>query len=508
MIRFSYILRFIVFLFALCVLFSYRFFASGHLYFNLYSLLLIESICLFIFYTSGKFSTRFPLIILFNFLIILFVVSRIFVLILKPDEFVGYGSLNSEMMNSTLLFIFLGIMASTFGVKFGCSIKNRFSVNSRNLDDRGMPVPASVVKFLVAVFLLTIAFQMLNYYMKGYAGATGSGETLSFFWRYPARLLNPIVMIMVLFAAYIVYGHEKPHKWAKHRIVFCAVLLVLFLLAQASRSGLFEIAILFLVFNIAQKGNFRIRLSLGKMILILLAVPFSMITYVYASSLRVLQWSHGDTSLNSYIANYSATIDMMKEMSVFDIMSPISYRLNSLRQIVCVMHGENMGLNDISHMVNVKTTLLSSLDRMVPGNLFEGIMISEYAFGFMYRPEGIIASVAGDSVNYVGYEWNVFGISYQLFGYFGGIVFIFLVSALFGYLINFCIRKRGLWGYSFGILGVYSYYMWITNYGIDNLIDKIWSMSITMTFFLICIEIIRELPRYFKVRGAIQPPHI
>lgn len=506
MIRFSYILRFIVFLFALCTLFSYYFLVNEHPYYDTYSLLLIELICLFIFYTSGKYSTRFPLIILFNFLIILFVLSRTFVLLLIPEAFWEYSNMNSEMMNSTLLFIFLGIMASTFGVKFGYSIKNRFSVDTRNFNGQDMFISASLVKLLGVIFFLIVVFQMLNYYIMGYSGATGSGERLSFFWRYPARLFNPIIMIMVLFATYIVYSHKRPHKWAKYMIVFCAFFLVFFFLAQGSRSGLFEVVILYLVFNIAHKGNFKVRLSMGRLLLVLLSVPLSIITYIYASSLRVFQWEYGDISLNSFIENYSVMINTMEEISLPDIVSTISYRLNSLRPIFCVMHGKNLGMYDISNMVNLKTTLLSSLDRMVPGKLFEGIIPSEYAFGFMFRPGGVIANVTGDSINYVGYEWNAFGISYQIFGYWGGIVFIFLMSVLFGYLTNFLLRKHNLWGYSYGILCVYSYYMWTANVGIDNLVDRTWSSFITMTFFLFCVEIFRELPRLPKGRNAIPSP--
>ncbi len=245
---------------------------------------------------------------------------------------------------------------------------------------------------------------------------------------------------------------------------------------------------------------------MGKTILILLSVPLSIISYIYASSLRVFQWEYSDISLNSFIENCSVTINTMKELSLPDIVSTISYRLNSLMPVFYVMHGKNVGMYDISNMVNLKTTLLSSLDRMVPGKLFEGILFSEYAFGFMFRPCGVIANVAGNSINYVGYEWNAFGISYQIFGYWGGIVFIFLMSALFGYLTNFLIKKGGLWGCSYGILCVYSYYMWINNYGIDNLVDKIWSMLITMTFYLVYIEILRKLPKLPKGRNAIPLP--
>lgn len=506
MIRFSYILRFIVFLFASSTFFSYYFLVNKHPYYDSNSLLLIELICIFIFYTSGKYSTRFPLIILFNFLIILFVVSRAFVLLLIPKSFVECSNMNSEMMNSTLLFIFLGVIASTFGVKFGCSIQNSFSVDMRNSKFQNIFISTTFIKLLGVAFFLITVFQLLNYYINGYSGSTGSGAGHSFFWRYPARIFHPTIMLMVLLAAYIVYCYKRSHKWAKYMVIFCTVFFISFFLAQGSRSGLFEVAILCLIFNIVRKGNFRIRLSIGKMILVLFSIPLSITTYLYASSLRVFQREYGDISFNSLIENYYVMISTMKELPLSDIVSTISYRINSLEQVFRVMYGKNIGLYDISNMVNLKTTLLSSLDRMVPGKLFEGIVRSEYAFGFMFQPGGVIDTVPGKSTNYVGYEWNAFGISYQLFGYWGAIIFVFVISALFGYLTNYLIKKRNLWGYSYGIFCVYSYHMWIINYGIDNLIDKIWSLLITMTFYLVCIEIFRGLPGFLQGRNAIFPP--
>jgi hypothetical protein len=274
-------------------------------------------------------------------------------------------------------------------------------------------------------------------------------------------------------------------------------LLVLYFLSltlSGSRSGIFEIIILLLSYKLIIDGNFSIKLSGWRIVLLIFLVPLSLVVYQISTQLRA-HWYGADLSIASAIDSSLAPENDV--LAFKTLISGVSYRLSFLEPTMFPIFAQDLGLNDVTELVNVNTTLLSSINRLIPGKPLGDILFTEYAYGYIYNAqEGVLAYAESGRVDHVSYEWTIFGIAYQLFGFLGGVMFIFGLTALLARIIRKFNRRSDFYGLSCSIffMGILS--VWVRNLGIDNLIDR---TAHGLVILFICFAV------YWTVMSLLRP---
>jgi hypothetical protein len=168
----------------------------------------------------------------------------------------------------------------------------------------------------------------------------------------------------------------------------------------------------------------------------------------------------------------------------------LSYRVSFLEPTIFTIFTDELYLNNIDELVNIKTTFFSSLNRLIPGKPFGQILYHEYAYGFMYEVDGVRAYSDDGREDFVGYEWSIFGISYKLFGFIGGLIFTYFITRLLTIIIFYFRKKQSNLNLSIALYMISILVIMVKNFGIDNLIDRTVHGLIFLVFnFLIFILI-------------------
>ena len=470
LLRFSSLLRIVIAVLAIFSLGAYGFRNSGHPYFNGVSLTLILFLGMTLYGFSGRFTSRRPPAIVITLTLILFVQLRLAVLIMLPESLLGHGSVTSGMMNATLGYMIGGIIACYLGLAAGYGRARAGSSTS--------PAVPNVTdgRFWALTGLLVVAlfFTLTTFYQLGYIGATGDGSHLSFFQRYFTRLVSPQALFVMCVAAYL-----ASTKRQVHRLGFAIILIAygLSFVVRGSRSGIFEIIIFLLAGKIGFDGNFQIRIGFAKGVLVAALLPAAVAAYVIPTQLRAF-WYGEEVTAGSLLESFALE-------RAPDLISDISYRLSFIEPTLFPAYFDELGLHDVSHLVNVRTSLMSSVNRLIPGKPLGDMLFTEYAFGYFYNPDtGVLANSTTGRVDHVGYEWSMFGLAYQLFGYVGGTVFIFGFTALLGWILRWCRKSGHFKARVYGIFFVMVLVMWVRNLGWDNFVD-----AVGHNFFLLWVYV-------------------
>ena len=158
-IKISTLLRCIIVMLSTAILLSFFLLRDELTYIDGLGILLIQMICLVLFLVLGKFSTKYPPVIIVAVNLILFIVMRLLVLIFYPESFFGgvsvTGSMTGEIMNGLLFYMLLGTIACILGIWIGLrgsAIEN----NSRKGPD--------FTRLLAKVFFFVAIFKLANYF--------------------------------------------------------------------------------------------------------------------------------------------------------------------------------------------------------------------------------------------------------------------------------------------------------------------------------------------------------
>jgi hypothetical protein len=333
----------------------------------------------------------------------------------------------------------------------------------------------------------------------GYTGAVMEAEHLSVGRRYLYKLVEPTLLLIMFVTAYVVL----PYKAPRFRLLV-VLLSISFLISvlEGSRGYLFYIVAALLAAKITVDGNFYFKFTRRHLVGIALLIPLTFVTFASAGLLRGL-W-------------YGNTVDVL---SGFDILitsgdfgslvvggiSEISRRLSYVEPTIFVLSHADLGLYDVADLVNIKTTVLSSINRLIPGKPLGGILFTEYAFGYIFRPEGVQVVAESGRVDNIGYEWTMYGISYQLFGFLGGGLFIFGFTALLARIIRVIKGWGNLNGFALSTFFVYTLIAWVGNLGLDNLVDRTVHQVIVLCIYIVGYSIVRELLRLTRSTVPASP---
>lgn len=473
-------LRVVVVFFSICS-FGY-FFGDEHPYIVPWTFFIFQIFCGILFTVAGRFSDKYPETNIIVFLLILFVQLRFIVLIFIPESFVGNA--DQENTAQTMLYIIFATIACFVGVKLGSDLVKKevtgeALIKSSNLNINKIVVYSS--RFLIFSTLVLL----LSHLMGGYAGSTGSSEHLGFVRRYLIRLIDYIPLCIIVLVS---YQFSTVGKIEKMVILFSFVFFVASFLLVGSRSGIFCVVLLLLSCQLAVSGNFLIKINFRSAILYLFIFIFSVITFPIATQLRGLQRHFGNLSLTA-LFEAASSIELGPE-ALRLLISEVSYRISYLEVTHSIVHTEELGYNDISDLVSAKTTVLSSINRMIPGKPLGNIFPTEFAYGFLFRSNGTVDESGSDRVDYVGTEWNMYGISHQLFGYRGSLVFICVFTAIFVFASKSFRVRQTLNGYFTAALFNYTIYNWVQNLGLDNFVDRTGHSFIIFALYIVGFDYI------------------
>lgn len=476
--KISTFLQCIVVMLSAAILLSFISLKEEHPYINGTGILLIQMICLVLFLALGNFSTKYPPVIIVAVNLILYVIMRLLILIYYPDSFLEPWNLTYDYLNGMLLYILLGTLACIFGIWIGLRGSPRGNASRKQ--------STNFTRLLSEAFFFSIIFRLILYYAYGYAGATGSGEGLNFLTRYVIRFFDPIALLIMIVVSYSLYEDELK----KHRAVLISVIVAYFAYYSltGSRGAIYEITMLLLYFGIFMYGNFTVKVKLRYIFFLLLLAPLAIYFYFLIDVIRRIQFS----------ASHISFFDVINAVSQFDlsqfdlkkIITDLSYRLSFFEQLFYPMHATDIGYHNISEIVNFKTAFLSSLNRIIPGHIFGNILFFEYAFPFFWSGGPVYNIAESGRIDYVGYAWTMFGMSYQLFGYGGGIVFIFLFTAVIAFFTKLSKKMSSFEGCCYGVLSLYALDFWIRNFGIDNLIDRCFHLAAILFIYISALKFI------------------
>lgn len=494
-LKISSLLRLVIAILAASSLVAFSILEFEHPYFNSISLGLMLFFAGILYFFSGKFSSKYPPAIIVTLLLILFVQLRTAVLVVLPDSLLHSAKVTSEMFNVTLGYMIIGSVACYLGLALGYGNDGRFDLQSKT---RNSFQDDFQLRFMAIAFVLTIILSMVIYYSLGYVGATGDGEHLGFFQRYIARFIYPIGWLMMFMATYALHSNKPSH------IRLFGVLLGLYFLSfllSGSRGGIYEIIILILSYKLIVEGDFMIRMSGWRLALLLGVVPVSLVGYWVATQLRAY-WYGADQSIFTAFDTLLSSGDGI--LALENLVSDISHRLSFLEPTMCPIFFQELGLGDVSELVNIKTTVLSSINRLIPGKPLGDILFTEYAYGFIYEPQGgVLAYSESGRIDHVGYEWTIFGIAYQLLGFPAGIILIFGLTALLARIVQAFNKLGNFYGLSCSIffMGILS--VWIRNLGIDNLVDRTVHGFILLLVNFAGFWLARELRKVLTSEGHV-----
>lgn len=471
-IRLTSLLRVVICGFALFP-FSLLFFPD-HPYLDSTCIALTLLFSFILYLACGRFSNKYPPAIIVSAVLIFFILARLAFVVVYPESFLGWSLVDPESFAKSLKFINFATVACFFGIGFGMLLGRTGKAEKPDCN------PKRTI-LLAKLFVLALVFKLAVYYTSGFVGVSGSGAHLSFFVRYIARLINPVPLLMMFSASY--YYSRKFHR--PILLITLGTVYGGYYLMLASRGGLYMVAIMALCYAVFFFGNVSWRTPPLKIISTVLLAPilFGLSLWMFnsANELRIHQWGQHDMS-------FTTLVDCLAPPAAEDLeflLKHISYRVSLVEPLYYVMNGVDNGYHDISHLVNVKTALLSSLDRMIPGRQFEGLIKSEFAIGFIYNINGILSySHETGAEGFVGYEWGFYGISYQLFSTLGGCIFVFLFTALIAFFFAKCRSGLTFKKASLGMLVIFVLHNWIRCLGLDNLADGTWWTLVIMLLYL------------------------
>ena len=431
-----------------------------------------------LYYALGRYSNRNPLTIIVALVLIMFVLIRITTIIFLPESLLYYQYIESKHLNFSLFYIILCSASCILALKTvgWHKINDDIISNKSNLSE---PLAFNL---LIISLLLTL----LVYFFYGYAGSTGSADSQDIFQRYISRFIYPYGWLII----YLVC--QKINK-NKINLIICYSSYALFLTIMGSRSGLYEIIFLMISCHILFNGNEKILISKKYYLISIIFIFIMFLSYVIGTELRQ-NWYGNSLSMTELLENifsYRFYQDNLKQNII-----NLSYRISFLEPTIFTIFTDELNLKNIDELVNIKTTFISSLNRLIPGKPFGDILYHEYAYGFMYEANGVRAYSDDGRVDFVGYEWSIFGISYKLFGFIGGLIFTYFITKLLTIIIYHWRKKQSILSLSIALYMMSILVILIKNFGIDNLIDR----TIHGLFFLIINFSIFKLMSKFVIK--------
>lgn len=464
----------------------------AHSYFDAISILLIEVIGVTLYISGGKLAERFPESIVVSATIYVFVLLRLAVLVIIPESLLHGHATTAEFMNNALFFILFGMIAGYLGLASGGSLGEKRRTSGRIIQLTGERQALQVIFLLL---LLSVLSEVLQYFLLGYMGTSSDKSEFNFFSRYISVLISPVPFSLLFF---LVWTTEATTLKSKRLLFWMLITTFLGSVLMGSRGTTLFILLLWFSSRLILDGNFKAQVNLKNIAISFCVILLLAFLFFFALIFRALRYTE-NIDLESAFSSIAASTDLHSVL--MGMISDISYRLSAIESVNFVVSWQEYGLRDVSNLINFETSILNAVERIIPGSQFDRRIFSEFAYGFMFYSDGVVAISDDGRLDLTGYEWNIFGLSYQLFGGYGGVLFIFISFLFLGYSIRKFISIGGIYGVGYAIFLTWSLNAWVQNLGFDNFVARtvLQFLSLTLSVFIVT----NFVPKFQVIRRRV-----
>ena len=345
---------------------------------------------------------------LFTIFLILYFVQRIILLSIDPAYFDFPIHLDETDINHALLFLFFSSITILMGFSFGIALSSLERLRKQSYLNYGIFKTNSYRKTWIKIsYVILFAHLFVLLFLKQGFGVIPAGE---FSW-----MLRPIRVWQLMFGVNILLlmqSHIKFVNSEKKALKVFIVLSVGAMIISGSRAALFSIpfAIIMAKFII---GDFRVKAK--TIILLSLLIPFLSVYFTFINAYRgILQQSYADPSVTRSIDYY----DLLNRINMIDSINFLSVRMNGFDLLVAALKKQD----ELSNYLNIKDSVLTIVDSLYPGSLFEHAIEPAQVIPTVLRNVDMSAFI------FSGEHLNLIAMSFIYLGYFGGFIFLFIFS--------------------------------------------------------------------------------
>lgn len=427
---------------------------------DLTSVLLIIAlafVCQVILKTTDKQNTPFDVLLVL--VIFTFFNLRFMVLMLYPDQYIfPWLNVDSEDINQTLFFLLMGVVVATAGFRLGS--KEFFSGKRTKQAERAFYIPTGRLFILTLVY---IGIQMILWFTLGtassYLGESESGGLL--FLRHFVSV-ETVVMIATISAIESWRTVEKVDRYLFYTLIGVAYG---YSILSGSRAGFFTLGVLVFIYLTIKHGDFVI----GRKHVSLLgaALLISIVMFPVATLIRGAWTTASERGSLSSVTTDIWDQDTAADTGFGSLLLSQSDRVNGLDPLLIIVRQKDV--NSQVQYVNIEQTVKSTVNVLVPSAIlgrkpFPGVMPASRLFTLIYRGR----SEDQINTNYQTDMWTLWGISYALFGWSGGIAVIFIVS----FIAAVVYKRLGQMDTKYSLLlrvwWIFSIFYLLLSYGFDT----------------------------------------
>ena len=450
-----------------------------HPYIDGLSIFLAEVLFSVLYIVNGTFTRRYPSARMISIVVLVFIELRLIAVFLHPNWLFLSSRTTYNTINDTLTYVILGTVCCFVGLASGSILAGRRKIKEVFYSDTRF---FSIAGFgCIAASLIALA----HHYLVGFAGSTMTGDHLNFFTRYVSRFIEPLVLMTISLVA---YNRLERKTIAERSLLILTVFVFLaFLALTGSRAAVYEVFIMVIAAFPTHSGEFKVKVSVERIAIVAVLMLLVPKTFNYSTNLRVDRYESG----------------MSYEMGASPVFEQISRRLSILENTMFPLCVKEMGLFDVSDVVNGESTLLASINRIIPGKILGTTLFSEFAYCRFWRQGGCIAYDVLGRTDYVAYEWGMWGIGYQLFGYLGGLGFIFLFTLLLSYVSQKFRNMGTVSSLCLVALGDYAMQFWVKNLGMDSFAQRFFTFYFLMMVYLFFLRRVVKKKPHRRVRNSL-----
>lgn len=406
-------------------------------------------------------------------------------------NFDGFVRLGVDDVNRALLFVNVGTLVAVAGMRLAALV-----MSPRPRRERSVPKLVSVRGLIV----LGVTYMAIELFIgfRFHRFSTDIGDSQGPY----ISLIRLISFGSVSFIGVVVgmYHWRELKLGQRAALVGSVPVVVAYWTLGGSRQAFLTLLVLCLAISLDRFGDFKI--SRRAFVIVFLGGIASVMAYPVATTIREY-WNYSERGGHylSWAEFKAAEEEMGNAVRTSGLPFLIGSRLNGLDPIAVIAAGHS---TDKARYVSVKNDIESFINIVVPGTPFPEARERSKTFLIVYRgyPKEYLDQF------YVTSMWTLWGDSYALFGFYGGLVWMFVLSA--GVTMAFSIvsrRARPTSGY-FRLLFLNMIYYLTLSFGLDTVGATAVYLAIPLTLTLLALGAFRQRTRGSLRRYSSRAQHL
>jgi hypothetical protein len=398
-----------------------------------------------------------------------------------------YPRVKVHDVNFALVLVILGTIVATAAFSFGSHIGSFVPRTKR------MIPPSISIGRLVAVGLLFAGLELFIgiRYSRFSTELEGQEGGLFFLTRLFSSDAFTIVALIL-----VAYQWRQLTRLSRLLLVGTILIIVVHRTLSGARSSVLVVLMLSLVIMLDRHGDFRVSWRALK---IVIAAALSMILVFPLATIARDYWAYA-SGAGKFVSPsaFVRQIDKGRPRQTIDYFYTVAARLNGLDPIATIVAGHG---NDVKKYVNLRNDVESFINIIVPGTPFPAAIEMSKTFLIIYRgyPERYLEQ------RYVTSMWMLWGDCYAMFGFVGGLVWMFFICAIFAAGFALLVRSRFQGSVFFRDLYLFFTYSLVVSFGLDTFgATAVYYLIPVVVVLAICGVFNRYLSWPFQVPTAVR----